>query len=77
VLYDVFFYKSSGLISGRLDYEVTHCIRPAAEDLNTALIGLAYGAPRQWRILPTERFGDLVCAEVRHGGNLSVFLPPA
>lgn len=77
VLYDLFFYKSSGLIPGRLDYEVTHCIRPAAEDLNTALIGLAYGAPRQWRILPTERFGDLVCAEVRHGGNLSIFLPPA
>jgi hypothetical protein len=26
-----------------------------------------------WRILPTQRFGDLICAEVRFGGNLAFF----
>lgn len=74
-LYDMQFYQQSGLVNGRLPIAVTHCIRPAAEDLDRALIGNAYGSPRTWRILPTQRFGDLVCAEIRRGGNLSYFVP--
>lgn len=74
-LYDMQFYQQSGIVSGRLDIAVTHCIRPAAEDLDRAVIGNAFGFPRTWRILPTQRFGDIVCAEIRRGGNLSYFVP--
>jgi hypothetical protein len=74
-LYDMQFYQQSGIVSGRLPIAVTHCIRPAAEDLDRALIGNAYGVPRTWRILPTQRFGDVVCAEIRRGGNLAYFVP--
>lgn len=54
---------------------VTHCIAPPAEDINRAVIGLAYGAPRAWEILPTVRFGDVICAEVFYTGYISYFLP--
>lgn len=74
-LYDMQFYQQSGIVTGRLPIAVTHCIRPAAEDLDRAVIGNAYGFPRTWRILPTQRFGDIVCAEIRRGGNLSYFVP--
>lgn len=74
-LYDVQFYQQSGIVVGRLSIAVTHCIRPAAEDLDRAVIGNAYGSPRVWRILPTQRFGDRVCAEIRRGGNLAYFVP--
>jgi hypothetical protein len=74
-LYDLQFYQQNGIVNGRLSIAVTHCVRPAAEDLDRALIGNAYGSPRTWRILPTQRFGDLVCAEIRRGGNLSYFVP--
>jgi hypothetical protein len=74
VLYDIFVF---GVESGvtRLPYAVTHCIRPDGNDLDRAVMGLAFGAPRQWRILPTVRFGDIVCAELRWAGNISYFLP--
>ncbi len=75
-LYDILFFTPySSVMTERLNIAVTHCIRPAAEDLNTALVGVAFGMPRQWRILPTERYNDLVCAEVFYGGNLSYFVP--
>jgi hypothetical protein len=77
-LYDIVIFKSDGyVVYSRLDIAVTHCIRPAAEDLATAVIGNGYGAPRTWRILPTQRFGDLICAEVRYGGKISYFVPGA
>lgn len=75
VAYDMQFYQQSGIVSGRLPIAVTHCIRPAAEDLDRALVGNAYGFPRTWRILPTQRYGDVVCAEIRRGGNLAYFVP--
>lgn len=75
VLYDVQFWQQNGIVTGRLPIAVTHCVRPVAEDLDRALIGNAYGFPRTWRILPTQRFGDLVCAEIRRGGNISYFVP--
>lgn len=75
-LYDIMFYKDGGVVAaGRMDIAVTHCIRPEAGDLASAVIGSAYGVPRQWHVLPSQRFGDLVCAEVRRGGNLSYFVP--
>ena len=75
-LYDVQIYRPNGvLVTERLEVQVTHCIRPDAADLNTAVIGNAWGSPRTWRLLTTVVYGDLVCAEVRHGGNLSYFVP--
>lgn len=74
LLYDVYFFKANGVVAwGRLSFALTHCIRPEPQYLETAVIGLAYGSPRQWRILPTARFGDLICAEVQYGGSLSYF----
>ncbi len=73
-LYDVYFFKANGVVAwGRLSFALTHCIRPEPPYLESAVIGLAYGAPRHWRILTTARFGDLVCAEVQYGGSLSYF----
>ncbi len=76
-LYDVVMFKEGGVVPQRLRAAVTHCIRPPAEDLATAVIGVTVGAPRTWLILPTQRFGDLVCAEVFRVGNISYFVPGA
>ena len=76
-LYDVIMFKPGGVVPQRLNAGVTHCIRPAAEDLSSAVIGVTVGAPRTWRLLPTQRFGDLVCAEVFRVGNISYFVPGA
>jgi hypothetical protein len=54
---------------------VTHCLRPEQGELPTAVVGLAYGAPRQWEMLPTVRYGEWVCAEITHQGFLSYFVP--
>lgn len=72
-LYDITGFKQNGVIANRFDYRITHCIRPAAEDIDRAVIGVAYGAPRTWQLLPTVRVGDLVCADVRYAGNLAYF----
>jgi hypothetical protein len=75
-LYDVYFYRTGGQIqAGRLEFPFTVCLRPDAVDINTAVIGVAWGGPRRWRIQPTLRFGDLVCADVRRAGNFSYFVP--
>lgn len=75
LLYDLSVWTSGGIITDFMPYEVTHCIEPFPDDLPKAVIGLAYGAPRVWHILPTLRFGNLVCAEVTRPGNLSYFIP--
>jgi hypothetical protein len=76
-LYDVLIFKPNGVVPQRLSAAVTHCIRPPGEDLASAVIGVTVGAPRTWLLLPTQRFGDLVCAEVFRVGNISYFVPGA
>ena len=76
-LYDVIVFKPNGVVPQRLSAAVTHCIRPPAEDVASAVIGVTVGAPRTWLLLPTQRFGDLVCAEVFRVGNISYFVPGA
>ncbi len=76
-LYDVIIFKANGVVPQRLRAAVTHCIRPPAEVLASAVIGVTVGAPRTWLLLPTQRFGDLVCAEVFRVGNISYFVPGA
>jgi hypothetical protein len=77
LLYDLSIWTRFAEVTGFLPFEVTHCIEPFPDDLPNAVIGLAYGAPRTWHILPTLRFENLVCAEVTHPGNLSYFVPTA
>ncbi len=73
-LYDIIAFKEYGNVEKEFPARVTHCIRPAAEDIDRAFIGSAYGSPRAWHILTTVRFNDLVCAEVRNVGNLALFV---
>ncbi len=68
-------YQADPRDSERLVNPVTHCIRPEQADLDAAVIGIGYGAPREWEILPTQRYGELVCAEVTHQGFISYFVP--
>ena len=72
--FDIFLF---GVESGvtRLPYPVTHCIQPEDAILSRAVLGLAHGAPRQWEILPTVRFGSVICAEVPYAGFISDFVP--
>lgn len=76
-LYDVLIFKENGVVPQRLRSAVTHCIRPPAEDLASAVIGATVGSPRTWVLLPTQRFGDLICAEIFRVGNISYFVPGA
>lgn len=61
--------------SEQLLVPVTHCMRPEQGELPTAVIAVAYGAPRTWEMLPTVRYGEWICAEVTHAGFLSYFVP--
>lgn len=75
-LYGLTFFNDQGLsIAGELPHEITHCFRARAETLDSAVIGLAFGVPERWEILPTQRYGDLICAEIKRGGLISYFLP--
>jgi hypothetical protein len=76
VTYDVYIFGENGnLLSGRLQFPITYCLRPDSADLPTAVIGVAWGAPRAWRVQPTQRFGDLICADVRRSGTIGYLVP--
>jgi hypothetical protein len=78
VLYEVFAagaYQTASGHSEVLRVPVTHCMRPEQSELGTAVIGIGYGAPREWEILPSQRYGEWICAEVTHQGFLSYFVP--
>lgn len=75
LLYDVSIYSPGGIVTGDLSFDVTHCIEVNPADIDRAVVGIAYGSPRRWEILPSVRYGNVVCAEIRHGGNLSYFVP--
>jgi hypothetical protein len=72
-LFDIFVFGETPSAT-KLPKPVTHCIRPAPEDLNTAVLGVAFGTPRQWQILPSQRYGDAVCAELAEVGFLAYFV---
>jgi hypothetical protein len=40
-----------------------------------AIVGIATGSPRSFKILPTMRVGNLVCAEIDHSGGISYLVP--
>ena len=59
----------------RLPVPVTHCLRVPEGDLETAVLGEAHFVPEKWIILPSVRFGDLVCAEVTVSNYIAYFTP--
>jgi len=76
IVYDLAFYDDEGnVLPNELPHPVTHCVTPALEEQPEAVIGIAYGNPRRWEFLTSERYNNLVCAEVPRGGSLSYFTP--
>jgi len=77
-LYDITgvgnFLRPGGL-NTELIVPVTHCLTPDVAYIENAVLAIAYGAPQQWDILPTARYGALICAEVPHVGLLTYFTP--
>jgi hypothetical protein len=75
-LYDISIFTQDGVVANLLDAFVTHCIDTSDEFLNSAVVGVAYGVPKVWRILPTQQFGGKwVCAEIPTSGYVSYFTP--
>ena len=60
---------------GTLPVAVTHCLRIPTGDLEQAIIAEGRDIPERWYVLPSVRFGDLVCAEITHASYLAYFLP--
>jgi len=75
-LYDITIFTQDGIVANILDAFVTHCLDTRDEFLNSAVVGVAYGVPKVWRILPTQQFGGIwVCAEIPTSGYVSYFTP--
>lgn len=64
-----------------LPVPVTHCLAVPAEDLTSAVIGEVRAqfapqpGPEKWVILPSVRFGDVVCAEATVANYIAYFVP--
>lgn len=73
---DVILFDQGGIaIANEIPVAITHCVVPAEADLARAVVGVAYGVPRSWRILPTQRYGNTVCAEVPAAAYVAYFVP--
>ncbi len=68
-------YQLVGALASTMKTPVTHCIQPNAGDLEKAVIGNSFGVPQKWYILPTQRYGTYICAEVTNTGPISYFVP--
>lgn len=75
VTYDVTYYGIPSPNTNPPAYPVTHCLNLAGSDLEQAVLGVAHGIPHQWEILPTIRFGNMVCADVYNAGPITYFVP--
>ena len=58
-----------------LPVPVTHCMSIQPGDLEQAVIAEGRGIPERWHVLPSVRFGEMVCAEITTASYLSYFLP--
>lgn len=73
--------REEQLVPGRvsqLPVRVTHCMRIAPGDLESAVLGEVRESEQwgeRWYILPSVRFNDIVCAEVSVANYVSYFLP--
>lgn len=68
-------YQQTPTDAQLLRVPVTHCIKPDAADIGRAVMGVAHSVPQQWFILPTQRYGEFVCAELTHVGPVAYFVP--
>lgn len=68
-------YKLVAENYGVLPEPVMHCIRVPEEHRDTAVIGEARDIPERWYILPSVRYGDMVCADISFINYVSYFLP--
>jgi hypothetical protein len=75
VTYDVTYYGLPSPNTNPPDYPVTHCLSLAGSELDRAVLGVAHGTPHQWEILPTIRFGSMICADVYNAGPITYFVP--
>ncbi len=66
-------YRQPG--TEKLRVPVTHCIAPPASVFENAALGVAWGVADKWTILPTARYGSLLCAELTYSGKFSYFAP--
>ena len=74
--YDITFYNNKGQpITDTLRIPVTHCIQANPADIDRAIVGLATGSPRSFKILTTMRVGNMICAEIDHSGGISYLVP--
>ncbi len=74
--YDITFYNDKGVpLTDKLPFPVTHCVQANPADINVALVALASGSPRSFKLLPTLRVGNLVCAEIDQSGGISYVIP--
>lgn len=77
-LYDITPFGDYRLPDGdstALRVPVTHCLAPDIMHLEDAVLAVAYGAPQRWKILPTVRYGNVICAELTHAGSLAYLVP--
>ncbi len=74
-MFDVTMFTGNGVQANNFQFPVTHCIEANQDYLDVGLVGVAYGSPRVWRLLPTARFDNLICAELPHGGTVTYFIP--
>lgn len=74
--YDITFYDVGGNpITNKIREPITHCMKANPEDIDRAVVAIAFGSPRTWEILPTLRVGELICAEIRTSGGISYLVP--
>ncbi len=73
--YDVTVFGVVSPGTNRMTYPITHCLRVTGSDLNNAVMGIAYGIPHQWEVLPTIRFGDFICADLFYAGPVTYLIP--
>ncbi|MCU0512894.1 MAG: hypothetical protein MUE40_10025 [Anaerolineae bacterium] len=77
-VYDVFSGNPEAVLGPGLEQlrvPVTHCMAPAPEHQDTGVLAVAYGAPKQWDILPTMRYANFICAEITHVGLVTYLVP--
>lgn len=53
---------------------VTHCLNVPSGEIDRAVLGVAWGVADTWFVLPSVRYGSLLCAEVPYSGKFSYFV---
>jgi hypothetical protein len=76
------FYNLTAYVNGRSRSSsdtfvaaVTHCIIADVNDLNRGIVGVAWDLPRNWQLLTTVRYENMLCAEFLHPGFVTYFIP--